>query len=131
VKGIIEGVKSVRNLRSVPLFLFHTVFIWAMYYLMAYFGFFALQATSGLSWQAAMVVLVAGGIGMSAPVQGGIGTYHLMVSQGLIIYGILKSHGMAYATIMHGSQVLTVIVFGALGYIVLWFDSKKVKHGNA
>ena len=131
LKGILQGIRSVRNIRSLPVFIFHTVFIWTMYFFMSYFCFFALDATSGLGWQAGLLVLVAGGIGMSAPVQGGIGTYHLMVSQGLIIYGILKDHGMAYATIMHGSGTLVVILLGFIGYVVLWFGNKKLKNADA
>ncbi len=131
LKGIVEGVKSVQNLRSVPLFLFHTIFIWTMYFFMAYFGFFALNATSGLGWQAGLMSLVAGGMGMSAPVQGGIGAYHYMVSQALYIYKIAINDGLAYAIMMHGSQFLVVILFGAVGYVVLWFGNKKRENADA
>lgn len=49
---------------------------------------------------------------MSAPVQGGIGAYHLLVSRGLMLYGLTQTHGLAFATLMHTSQTLVVLVFG-------------------
>ena len=90
-----------------------------MYYLMSYTCFFALSATSVLDWHAALFVLVVGGIGMSAPVQGGIGVYHLLVSQGLILYSISQEHGLAFATLMHTSQMLTVIILGGISFLYL------------
>src|SRR5205085_12421568 len=97
-------------------------------YRMSYTCFFALEATSNLDWHAALFVLVVGGMGMSAPVQGGIGAYHLLVSQGLILYGLTQEHGLAFATLLHTSQTLTVIVLGGLAFLYL---SIKRKNGTA
>ena len=97
-----------------------------MYYLMSYTCFYALEATALLGWHAALFMLVVGGIGMSAPVQGGIGAYHLLVSQGLILYGVTHEHGLAFATLMHTSQILTVILLGGLSFLYL-----SIKRQNA
>lgn len=119
LKGIVNGIDTVRKLKSPLSFIFHTVIIWVMYYLMSYACFYALEATSSLNWHAALFVLVVGGMGMSAPVQGGIGAYHLLVSQGLILYGLTQEHGLAFATLMHTSQTLTVILLGGLSFLYL------------
>ena len=118
-KGILNGLDTVRKLKNPLAFLFHSVLIWFMYYLMSYTCFFALGATSSLNWHAALFMLVVGGIGMSAPVQGGIGAYHLLVSQGLILYGVSQEHGLAFATLMHTSQILIVILLGSLSFFYL------------
>ena len=131
IKGMIEGVRSIRDLKNIPVFIFHSIFIWVMYYFMTYLAFFALDATASLSWQSALLILVAGGIGMSAPSPGGVGTYHFLVSQALMIYAVAKEDGVAFATMLHGSQTLIVILFGAVGYIVLWFGNKKLKNAGA
>lgn len=52
--------------------------------------------------------------GMSAPVQGGIGAYHLLVSQGLTLYRASREEGLAFATMLHTSQMLIVILLGAV-----------------
>jgi uncharacterized membrane protein YbhN (UPF0104 family) len=66
-------------------------------------------------------------MGMSAPVQGGIGAYHLLVSQGLVLYGVSIEHGLTFATLMHTSQTLIVILLGALSFFYL---SLKQRHAN-
>jgi hypothetical protein len=43
---------------------------------------------------------------MSAPVQGGIGTYHLLVSQGLVLYGLSQQEGLTFATLLHTLQLI-------------------------
>jgi uncharacterized protein (TIRG00374 family) len=131
LKGIINGLDTFRRLKNPFAFLFHTILIWTMYFLMSYTCFFALPATSGLDWHAGLFVLVVGGLGMSAPVQGGIGAYHLLVSQGLLLYGLTHDHGLAFATLMHTSQTLVVILLGALSFIYISIQRKNAKSNYA
>lgn len=125
IKGVIDGIKSVKNLKNIPLFIFHTLWIWSMYFFASYLVFFALDSTSHLSWQIGFVVLVIGGLGMTAPVQGGIGAYHWIVSHGLMLYGISETDGIVFATLVHGYQTLLLIVLGAIGFLILMMAAKK------
>jgi glycosyltransferase 2 family protein len=129
VKNIItevtEGLKSVFRMKNGYAFIGHTLFIWLMYFLMMYVSFFALEATSHLGMKAGLFVMVVGGIGMSAPVQGGIGTYHLLVSQGLMVYSINAEDGIAFATLVHTWQLILLIVLGTWSMIAL-FRKRKV-----
>jgi len=84
---LIDGLRSIAKLKRPWLFIFHSVLIWVSYFFAMYTCFFALAPTAQLGLSAALFLLVAGGLGMSAPVQGGIGAYHLLVSQGLMLYG--------------------------------------------
>jgi glycosyltransferase 2 family protein len=131
INGVIGGLKSVGKLKRPAAFIFHTVLIWGMYYLMAYVCFFALPATASLSMSAGLFVLVVGGMGMTAPVQGGIGAYHLLVSQGLILYGLSQEHGLAFATLLHTSQTLVVILFGGISLFLLFLGNKKSANDNS
>ena len=98
-----------------------------MYYLMSYTCFFAFEATSKLDWHAGLFVLVAGGIGMSAPVQGGLGTYHFLVSEGLMLYGVAKTPSLTFATLMHTSQTLVVIILGSIAFLYLFLKRRNAK----
>jgi glycosyltransferase 2 family protein len=129
--GVIAGLRSVGRLKRPGAFLFHTALIWLMYYLMAYLCFFALPATENLTWSAGLFVLVVGGMGMTAPVQGGIGAYHLLVSQGLILYGLTQEHGLAFATLMHTSQTLVVILLGGISLFLLFLGNRNVANENS
>ena len=125
LKGVLDGIKSIRKLKNIPLFIFHTFFIWAMYFFASYFAFFALDSTSALGLKEGLFVLVIGGMGMAAPVQGGIGVYHWLVSHGLMLYNIPETEGIVYATLVHGYQTLLLIILGAIGLTILLLAAKK------
>ncbi|MCX6276306.1 MAG: lysylphosphatidylglycerol synthase transmembrane domain-containing protein [Bacteroidetes bacterium] len=125
IKGLFDGLLSIGQLKRPWAFIFHTLLIWFMYFLMAYLAFFAMPVTSSLTWSAGLFILVVGGLGMSAPVQGGIGAYHLLVSQGLTLYGLSREDGLAFATMLHTSQMLIVIVLGSVSFLLLFFVNKN------
>jgi len=126
LNGLITGLRSVANLKKPWLFIFHSVFIWFLYYLGVYVCFFALPVTSGLGYGAALFLLVAGGLGMSAPVQGGIGAYHLLVSQGLMLYGLSQQDGLTFATLLHALSLMLVILFGIASLLLLFIKEKAI-----
>ncbi|MDB5261855.1 MAG: hypothetical protein JWQ14_1136 [Adhaeribacter sp.] len=117
-KGFLNGIFSIARLENKPVFIGHTLFIWLTYYLMGYLSFFALPATADLSPMAAFAVLVIGSLGMSVPVQGGIGVFHMMVTNTLLLYGVAKEAGMAFALINHTSQTLMVVLLGGISFII-------------
>jgi len=125
IKGFIDGLRSVAKLKKPGRFIFHSILIWFLYYLGTYVAFFAFPFTAGLGAGAALFLLVASGLGMSAPVQGGIGAYHLLVSQGLMLYGLSQQDGLTFATLLHTLQLLLVVVFGAISLILLFSENKK------
>ena len=116
--GVWEGIIGIRRLQKKWLFLLYTLLIWISYYFMTYTVFFALPETSHLGFGVGLVILVVGGLGMSAPVQGGIGVFHIFVYSALLIYGINIDIGKSYAILVHTSQTLTVIVLGGISFII-------------
>ena len=123
--GLVDGIKSVFKMKNTGLFFIHTFFIWVMYFFMSYACFFAIDETAELGLKAGVFILAIGGIGMAAPVQGGIGVYHLLVQQGLLMFGIDAQAGLTYATIVHTSQALMILILGALSLAIL-FITKPV-----
>jgi glycosyltransferase 2 family protein len=127
---LVTGLRSITHLRRPWLFVFHTVFIWVSYFLGVYFCFLALPYTASLGYRAAIFALVAGGFGMSAPVQGGIGAYHLLVSKGLMLYGVSQQDGLAFATLVHSLQLLLVLLFGTASLILLFLERRMSRKKN-
>lgn len=123
----IEGFHSIRNIKNKGAFIFHSVFIWFLYYLMIYCVFFSFEFTSHLTPWAGLTVFVLGSFGMVAPVQGGIGAWHFMVIEGLALYGIDKADGQIFALVAHGSTTLMLIVFGLISLLVLPFVNERVE----
>ncbi len=120
IDDLYKGLRSLGKLERPWLFLFHSVLIWLLYFLSVYTCFFSLPSTSHLGLGAGLLILVVGGLGMSAPVQGGIGAYHLLVSQGLILYGLTTEEGLTFATLIHTLSMLIVVIF-----ILLFSENKK------
>ena len=123
--GVGEGLKSITHLENKWSFLLHTLFIWSTYIGMTYVCFYAFPFSSSLSLSAALFITVLGGIGMSAPVQGGIGTYDWLVSQGLILYGLSETDGTVFAVMVHGVQMIFMMGLGAISMVLLFFFTKK------
>lgn len=125
LKELVKGIKSIARLKNPWQFVFHSVAIWVLYFFSAYVGLFALPATMHLDLGAALFILTLGGLGMSAPVQGGIGVYHLLVSQGLMLYGLTHQDGLAFATLVHASQLAVVVLLGSASLFLLFLENKK------
>ncbi len=120
-----NGFRSVLRMKQTGWFIFHTFFIWTIYFLMTWVCFFCLEPTAHLNANAGLFVLVAGGLGMSAPVQGGIGAYHYIVSQGLQLFDVSLTDGIVYATLVHTSQTLLVVVLGCFSLIMISLSGSK------
>lgn len=126
IKGVIDGIKSIRNIKNIPLFIFHTLLIWTIYYLTTYICFFSMPPTSGLGVVAGFFVLSLGGIGMSAPAPGGFGTFHYMIAGGLTLFNIDMEDGKTFAAIVHSSQTLLVLFLGSISLLFLYVFQKPV-----
>ncbi len=124
VKGLLAGVFSVLKLRNKGAFLLHTLFTWVVYFLLSYLAFFCFPETYGLDMRAGLAVLTFGTFGMAAPVAGGIGPYHVLVQGTLLVYGVSKEAGIAYALVVHGAQTLLVVLLGGISFVAVAASDK-------
>ncbi|MGE0088503.1 MAG: lysylphosphatidylglycerol synthase transmembrane domain-containing protein [Bacteroidales bacterium] len=127
LRGVFAGIKTVTKMRNRWEFLLHTIIIWVMYFFMTYVVVYAIPATESLKPIDGLFLLVIGGLGMAAPVQGGIGAFHWIVSSGLLLYDITKTDGLVFATIQHESQVFMVLILGTLSLLMLFLNSRRKK----
>jgi uncharacterized protein (TIRG00374 family) len=126
--GFKEGILSVIKMEKKGLFIVYSAAIWILYILSTYLCYFAIESTSNLSFSSAIFVMAVGGIGMSAPVQGGIGAYEATVQLGLLVYGIAAVNGLAYATLNHSSQILSILIFGSISLLYIFLKFRKNKN---
>lgn len=124
--GIINGLKTITNLRRKWEFIFHTVFIWVNYTLMTWVVVFSIQSTSHLTLGDSIFLLVIGGLAMSAPVQSGLGAFHYIISRGLLIVkGIPLEDGLVYALLTHESQLILVAIIGTISFFIIFRKDKE------
>lgn len=124
-KGMLDGLLSIRRLKSPGLFILSTVLIWICYYYASYVLFFCVPETAGLGMLAGLTLLVIGSIGMTAPTPGGIGAYHLLVGNVMLLYGLTKQDGIALATFVQGSQMVLMLALGAVAFLIVLFKRGK------
>ena len=124
VLGLIQGVISIFKMKKKWAFIFHTVFIWAMYVLMFYVVTFALPETTNMPFGAIIVGFVVGGLSM-ALTNGGLGTYPVFVASAITLYGVDQNPALAFGWIMWTAQTLMVIVFGGMSFILLPIYNKE------
>jgi glycosyltransferase 2 family protein len=121
LRGFANGIKTLWRMRWKGWFVFYTLLIWALYFLTAFLGFFAIEATSHLSPVAGITLLAVGSLGIVAPVPGGIGTYHFITIATLTqLYGIASEPATSYAYITHAMQM--VLIIGTSGLLWLFFS---------
>jgi glycosyltransferase 2 family protein len=128
MRGIREGVKSVLKLEKRRIFILDSLLIWICYYLMMYFVMLAFPETENLGLGAALTIFVIGGIAMAMPLPGGAGSFHVLVSTGLILlYNLPSDKAIAFTFIFHGWQTLVIIIAGALSLILSQIISSKIE----
>lgn len=113
-EGIKEGLKSIGKLENKWPFILHTLFIWAMYYLMVYICVFALPATENLNPSSGLFVMIVAGLGMVVPTPGGIGAYHYLVMLALGVLGVSATDGVSFATLVHTGQLVMTVIGGLI-----------------
>ena len=126
LKKFIEGILSLRHIKRPYSFIASTIFIWIMYFLMTYVILFSLPETAHLGIGVGFMLLVVGAIAIIIPVQGGFGTYHVMLASTFISYGIDDNTSIFLATLLHTSQVITVVLLGIIALIISFQIRKNV-----
>lgn len=110
--GIWQGIISLKRVERKGEFIFCSLFIWFLYYMMGYVLFFCFPSTAHLDMWFGYIILIIGTIGMSAPVQGGVGAYHLLVGNLFALRNLTTEEGILLATFMHAAQLVVLLVLG-------------------
>ena len=129
-KNLIQGIISIRSLKTPFRFVFASFALWTVYFFLTYMVMLSIPSTQDLAILAVLSVLAMGGIGMAAPVQGGIGTYHALVAGVLVLYGVSRQDGEFFAAISHSLQLVATVILGGIGMFLSLATAKKKKHAT-
>jgi glycosyltransferase 2 family protein len=126
LKGLLDGLLSIKHLKNPKLFLFYSVLIWVMYWAMGYVLFLAIPKFADLPLIAGLTFLVSGALAMILPSPGGAGTITAIVSPVLVtMYGLSKDDAGTLATFVQSSQMLVTLVVGAVIFLISVFVKKR------
>lgn len=133
--GLGDGLSSIFRMKKKGWFIFHTLFIWFNYFLMTWVCVFSYGPTKLLKAFDGLFLMVVGGLGMTAPVQGGFGTFHYLVEKALMIYEIVPSinpvsgselrPGLVFATIVHTGHFILTVFTGVTALILFYVIKRK------
>lgn len=130
IKSFVDGIKSVGKLKKPFLFWGYTVAIWICYLFAAYFCFFCFEESSHLTPVNALVVLIAGTLGVIVT-PGGTGAYQVLVTKVLTrIFFISFAISFTIAWIIWGCQLLLSVILGLLSLILLPILNKNEEAGS-
>ena len=118
IVGIIHGLASILKLDNPLLFIFYSLLIWVMYFMMTYLCFRALPETASMSVLAGMACLFFGGFAyIISP--GGLGAYPATVGAVLLLYGVDFTIGFGFGWLAWALQTAAVIIFGVISFILV------------
>ncbi len=126
IKGFWEGIKSISKIEKPFTLIFHSLFIWFCYWLMAYLIFQSIPLDHPIGMLEALSTLTIGTVGMIL-VQGGLGIYPLLVAGTLVTYGFSYPTGYALGWLMWGSQTIGIIICGLTALIIIPHLNKTKK----
>ncbi len=127
--GFWHGLWAVTKIRKPFTFIFHSLMIWFLYYLMIYVCFFTMPQTSHLGPDAALSLLMFGSIGIIV-VQGGIGIYPAIIAETLLLYNIPTTYGYALGWLGWTAQTLMIVITGLVSLVLLPVINKTKIHAK-
>jgi uncharacterized protein (TIRG00374 family) len=101
---------------------FLTIAMWLCYGLMAYIPFIllGLDVTYGIGPVQAWGIMLIGALGVIVPSPGGIGTFHFVTIQSLImLFSMESTEAATYALLAHSGQMLFYLLVGSIGILYL------------
>jgi len=119
-------LKLISKMKAKRRIIVYTILVWFCFYLYFYICFYAFDFTKGLGPLAGLIVFAMTNIGISVPVQGGIGSWHFVVISSLLILGVTEKEALAFAGAVFIIQSVWQILYGLFGVLAMPY----VKRGN-
>ncbi|HEY5569999.1 MAG TPA: lysylphosphatidylglycerol synthase transmembrane domain-containing protein, partial [Bacteroidales bacterium] len=119
-----NGISSILKLNNKPLFMADTVLIWGCYFFQFYVYMFAFDFTSDLTMMNGLTLYIMGSLGVIIPVPQGIGTWHFMIINTLVMFGIGGPQAAAFALLVHATNAIMMIVLGFIAVLILPLTNK-------
>jgi uncharacterized protein (TIRG00374 family) len=124
MKGVWQGLISIRYVKRKGIFILHSIIIWTLYYMGTRIGFYAMSEVEMLGLQEALSILSFGSVGMIVT-QGGLGAYQYAVQETLYLYQIDKVIGFTYGWVLWIAQTAVILLGGLFSLMVLPIYNRK------
>ena len=120
LQGFKQGFMAIRQLPNPGLFVAYTLINQVLAWLANYVLLLAVEDTQNLPPKAALTILAVSSLGgLAVPTQGGIGTYHFLVSRALLLYGFTVTQGAVVATFLHAVGFGINLLLSSVSFLIL------------
>jgi uncharacterized protein (TIRG00374 family) len=132
LKGLLQGLNSIRLIKKKGAFMVYTFLIWLLYLLSTTAGIYALRETEFLGLAGGLTALGVGSIAMIIT-PGGIGAYPLLIAKLMELYGLdFKTIGTALGWLLWSAQTIIILVCGVIfSALITYFNKKEPAIENA
>ncbi len=126
-----EGIKAILGVKHTGRYIFYTFLIYFLWLAMLYVVFFAYEPTRNLGFGAAAFTFGLSTFAFLLPIQAGIGAWHFVVIQCLLLLGIPEEAGMVFALVAHSFTNLIFLIIGAIAFALFpLLNSNKTASGT-
>ena len=104
-----------------------TLIMWLAYVVMTWLPFVMFGHTDayGVGLYDGMVLMAIGALGIVIPSPGGVGSYHFIAIQSLVLlYAFSDSDAAAYAIFSHGAQLVLYVALAVVGMLLVGLPRK-------
>lgn len=119
-QSFVQGLRSLKQAHNYGRIFFHTIMIWTVYALSAYFLIktFHFDQLYNMHFIAGIVIFLIGTIGVMIPSSPGyIGTFHYAIIQAVALYGVPAESALGFAIVMHLSNYIPVTLLGLFFFL--------------
>jgi glycosyltransferase 2 family protein len=125
IKGFIEGLSSIKNVKNPIAFILQSISIWLCYFFGMYFSMYMFDEIR-ISIGDMLVTYILGTVGIIVT-PGGLGAYQLIVQETLMFFKVGESSAFAFAWVNWLLQFFLVVLVGGLSFLLLPLTNKENK----
>lgn len=131
VKELCEDFASIYHLKNKFLYFTQSILICGIWFLVFYVLFLAYPPTQQLSFEAAAFTFGLASLAFLLPIQAGMGAWHFVVIQSLLLFGVGADDGKVFALIAHSATNHVYLIMGIIALVMLPIvNYKKSKSCN-
>ena len=124
LNSFLQGIQTGARVKNPLLFIFYTLFIWAMYLVTVFLCVFAFAETKTMTLSDCVVLMAMGSLGVIAT-PGGVGAYQWIVLQIMLLWGYSTAMGVAFGWVVWLAQTTVVVFMGLLSFALLAIGNKE------
>jgi glycosyltransferase 2 family protein len=119
-----KGMTSIGQVPHLGGFVGLSIMIWLLYFLSTYCLLMSIGTPQYIGFKIVLTVLIMSSIGWAGPTQGGIGTFHILVSKALIINGFDEETSTMVSLFLHTLFSSFDLLYGLLATCFFYYISR-------